>query len=169
VLKRMIFLFLVLLAVQIANAGKLQNFKAKNIKNKNVYYEDIKGEKLTIIDFWATWCKPCVRSIPKLVEVYNKYKDQGVQFIGINVDGNRNLPKVKPMVRSLKITYPVLLDLNNQIMNDLNITSIPYLLIVDSENNIVATHIGYRPGDEKILEEEIANFLNKSGEKGNEN
>lgn len=168
-LKRMIFLFLVLFTAQIAIAGKLQNFKAKDLKNKTVSYEDLKGEKLTIIDFWATWCKPCVRSIPKLVQVYDKYKDQGVQFIGMNVDGSRNLPKVKPMVRSLKIKYPVLLDLNNQIMNDLNITSIPYLLIVDSGNNIVATHVGYRPGDEKILHEEITNLLKKSGEKGNEN
>ena len=73
------------------------------------------------------------------------------------------------MVRSLKITYPVLLDLNNQIMNDLNITSIPYLLIVDSENNIVKTHVGYRPGDEKILDQEIQKLLNNFGEKGNEN
>ena len=107
---------MIFLSVQLAQAGKIKDFKTKDLKNKTVTYSEVKGQKITVIDFWATWCKPCVRSIPKLVKIYEKFKDQGVQFIGINVDGNRNLPKVKPMVRSLKIKYPVLLDLNNQIM-----------------------------------------------------
>ena len=168
-LKKVIQIFLILLCFQNAFSGKLPDFKAKNLKNKTVSFSEIKGEKLTIIDFWATWCKPCVRSIPKLVKVYEKYKDQGVQFIGINVDGNRNLPKVRPFVRSLKITYPVLLDINDKIRNDLRIMSIPYILVIDQNDEIIFTHIGYRPGDEKVLEEEIQKLLKEFEKNDHEN
>ncbi len=159
------FLLLFLLIPGIIFTGQIPDFKLKNLKNRTVSFSEIKGEKLTVIDFWATWCKPCVRSIPKLVAVYEKYKNQGVQFIGINVDGTRNLPKVRPYVRALKITYPVLLDINDQLRNDLRIVSIPYILVVDQNNNIVFTHIGYRPGDEKVLEEEIKKLLKEAENK----
>ena len=69
-------------------------YQFKSLDNNIFSIDDLKGEKITVIDFWATWCKPCVQSLPKLNEVYNKYKDQGVQFVGMNIDGPRNMAKV---------------------------------------------------------------------------
>ncbi len=140
-------------------AAILDDFTLKDLNNQKVTFSQLQGEKLTILDFWATWCKPCSREIPKLVDLYAKYKDKGVQFIGINVDGPRNTPKVRPFANSLGINYPVLLDSNSELMARLQVTVMPTVLIVDSDNEIVYVHRGYRPGDEEILQEEIDKLL----------
>ncbi len=150
-----------------AFAGKLPDFRLKNLDNKTVAYSQLKGKKITVIDFWATWCKPCVRSIPKLVKLHAQYQKDGVEFIGINVDGTRNLSKVRPFSHSLNIAYPVLLDLNNELMNKLKVTAMPTIIIVDANDEIVFFHQGYRPGDEKALEDEIKKLL-KASESANE-
>ena len=148
--------------------AKIKNFRLKDLDNKPVRYSQLKGEHLTIIDFWATWCKPCTRATPKMIELYERFKDQGVQLIGISVDSPRNLPKVKPYVRSRHITYPILLDVNSQVMTDLKVKQLPTILFVNSDDEIILFHRGYRPGDEKILEKEILKILKVEKEKGNE-
>ena len=89
------------------------------------------------------------------------YKDKGVQVIGINVDSPRNSAKVKPFAKAYKIDYTVLRDPSSEIASDLNVTSYPTLYIVNSKNEIVFTHIGFRPGDESILKNELEKLLNE--------
>ena len=157
------------LLVNNIQAGKINDFTIKDIDNKRVTFSDLQGENLTIIDFWATWCKPCARAIPELITLYEDYKEKGVQVIGISVDSPRNLPKVKPFVNSMGITYPILLDSNNELMSELQVTSLPTILVVDSQNEIVLIHRGYRPGDEIILRDEIDKLIaNKSPESEDE-
>ncbi|MEK7727331.1 MAG: TlpA disulfide reductase family protein [candidate division KSB1 bacterium] len=139
--------------------SKIGNFRLNDLDNKSQSYAELKGKKVTVIDFWATWCKPCVRSIPKLVKLHEQYKSQGVQFIGVNVDGTRNLSKVKPAAHSLGITYPVLLDVNSQVMTELKVTQMPTILVVNEHDEIVALHQGYRPGEEELLQKEIEQLL----------
>lgn len=105
---------------------------------------EIYAENIAIIDFWATWCKPCIRAIPKLVALYEAFSDKGVQIIGISVDSPRNVQKVKPFAKSLGITYPVLLDINSEVMTRLNVNLLPTLLLVNDQDEIVLIHQGYR-------------------------
>lgn len=138
---------------------KIYNFKLKNLDNRTVSYQDLKGENLTVIDFWATWCKPCLQSIPKLVEMSDEFEEQGVQFIGVSVDGPRNLNKVKPYAKSAGIDYPVLLDTDNSVMGRIGVRAVPSLLVVNSSDEIVYFHEGYAPGEDQIIREEILNQL----------
>ena len=152
--------FLLLFMVALTSAGNsIPDFKLKDLNNKWQKFENVSGEQLTVIDFWATWCGPCARALPKLNMLYNLYREKGVAFIGLNVDSPRNTAKVKPFARSKKIAYPVLLDPNSELSARLNVASIPTLLIVNSEKEIVYRHTGYRPGDEKIIEAEIKKLL----------
>ena len=68
-----IFAFLSFLVVTSLTAGTVEDFKLNDLDNKRTNFSDIKGEKLTILDFWATWCKPCSRAIPKLIELYEDF------------------------------------------------------------------------------------------------
>lgn len=162
---KIIILAVCLLTAKMIYAAKLDDFILKDLNNKKVAFSELQGEKLTILDFWATWCKPCSREIPKLVDLYTTYKDQGVEFIGINVDSPRNTPKVRPFANALGINYPILLDSNNELMARLQVTAMPTVLIVNIDNEIVYVHRGYRPGDEAILQQEIDKLLTEDSAK----
>ena len=128
------------------------DFYIKNIDNQNIKIIEIKGSTLTILDFWATLCKPCVNSIPKLQAISEKYKEKGVQFIGVNLDSPRKMAKVKPFSNSIGINYPVIFDSNQELTNEYSITAIPTLIILDSNGNVLYTHEGFAIGDEKEIE-----------------
>lgn len=156
----LLIISIVLAAIASLSAGSvLPDFKLKDTKNEYRTFDDIRGEKITVIDFWATWCGPCKRAFPKLNDLYENYRAKGVTFIGLNVDSPRNTPKVAPYARSNKIKYMVLLDPNGDLASQLNITSIPTLLIVNAEREIIFRHTGYAPGDEKLIEQEILKAL----------
>ena len=140
-------------------AQDIYDFSLNNTENQKVSFHQLKGEKLTVIDFWATWCKPCLNALPKLDMLSDTFKNMGVQFIGISVDGPRNWSKVKPFTESLGIRYPVLIDKDGEIMRDLNINAVPTLLIADKNNEVVYIHEGYNPGDEDIIRKELEKLL----------
>ena len=137
------------------NAQNLYDFRLETPEGKIVNYSEIKGRNVTVIDFWATWCKPCVNSIPRLVELSKSYDPEKVSFIGISIDSPRNLSKVKPFTETVGINYPVLLDTDQQLMHELNVTVIPTLIIANTEDEIIYIHEGFAPGDELIIKEEI--------------
>ncbi len=144
--------------------GKVYDFSLKNTENQTVNLSEISGQSLTVIDFWATWCQPCIRSMPKLVDLSEAYKERGVGFVGISVDSPRNLAKVKPFARSMGITYPILLDANGEVMGDLNVTAVPTLMIIDEKFSVLYIHEGFNAGDEDVIREEIEKHLVSSGQ-----
>jgi cytochrome c biogenesis protein CcmG/thiol:disulfide interchange protein DsbE len=152
---------IILLSVIYVHAGNF-DFTLPDLRNKRQSYSELKGENLTVLDFWATWCKPCQQSIPKIAELYDLYHEKGVAIIGISVDSPRNLTKVKPVSEALGINYPVLLDSNNELMGEMQVMVVPTLLILNSQDEIVYRHQGYRPGDEKVIAEELDKLLEKT-------
>ena len=130
-----------------------------NVTKDSFKAEVLEADKLIIVDFWATWCKPCLQSIPKLNELSKEFKNKNVGFIGISIDSPRNISKVKPLVKAMKVEYPILLDPNNEVMADFNITAIPTLLIINHKNDIVYFHEGYKQGDEVVIKNEIQKLL----------
>ena len=141
--------------------GKIYDFRLKDLNRKEVSFSEVMGKNLTVLDFWATWCQPCVRSIPRLVALSKEFETRGVNFVGISVDSPRNFSKVKPFAASLGITYPVLMDPSGELMGELNVFAVPTLLIVDTNMNIVYTHEGFNAGDETIIRKEIEKYLAK--------
>lgn len=161
-MKKLIFILLFIMQIN-AFSQKVYDFRLADVRsNAFVNFNSLKGQKLTVIDFWATWCKPCVAAIPKIEAIYQMYKDSGVHVIGINVDSPRNLSKVLPFSESQGITYPILLDSEQAVMRDLNVTSFPTLLVVDNNNKVVYTHEGYQPGDEIEIKNQLSSLLNKT-------
>jgi cytochrome c biogenesis protein CcmG/thiol:disulfide interchange protein DsbE len=135
------------------------DFRLRDLDNQWKEYSDLKGEELTIIDFWATWCQPCVRSIPLLSEIAQEFETQGVNFIGVSIDGPRNQSKIKPFMQSMGVNYPVIRDMDTELMSDLGVTAVPTLLIYDSNGDLVFFHEGFRPGDEDVVRTHIKEHL----------
>jgi thiol-disulfide isomerase/thioredoxin len=143
-------------------AQNVSNFEYKDLENNSRSFNELKGEKLTLIDFWATWCKPCNKAIPELNKIYDLYKGKGVEIIGINCDGPRSISKVAPLSKSLQIQYPVLLDINSELKSELNILVFPTLIMVNSKGKIVWIHEGFVSGDTEIIISEIEKQLKEN-------
>jgi cytochrome c biogenesis protein CcmG/thiol:disulfide interchange protein DsbE len=115
-----------------------------------------KSGKLTVISFWATWCVPCKKELTNIADLYDEWKKKyNVQIVAISIDDSRNSTKVKPIVDGQRWEYEVLLDVNQDLKRQMNIQSVPFILIVDAHGKIVYTHSGYVDGDEYVLEEEL--------------
>ncbi len=156
-----IWLVIVILFAGFNLSAQTLNLHLKDLDGNNVSIEDFQGEKLTVIDFWATWCKPCIAAIPKINKLSNEFEGSDVVFWGINVDSPRNQAKVKPFSKSLGIDYPVFLDSDQELMNDLNVSVLPTLLIVDRKGKIKYFHEGFQAGDEEMIKEKIQTLLTK--------
>lgn len=135
------------------------DYEFKSPDNQYHTLNEFQGEELTIIDFWATWCKPCVKAMPELNGLYNAYKDKGVGMIGLSVDSPRNVAKIGPFVRSMGIDYPVLLDLDQKLMGEYNVVAIPTLIVLNDKGEVLYKHTGYQPGDKTILKNKLESLL----------
>ncbi|WP_430932946.1 TlpA family protein disulfide reductase [Saccharicrinis sp. 156] len=155
----LLVLFVLFISLNIS-AQTIRNFSTSTIDNKPVSYSDIKGEYLTVLDFWASWCRPCLKAMPKLQNIYQEYNHKGVAFIGVNTDGPRSFSKVLPLVNSLNITYPNIRDIEGKIKDELEVSSMPTFLIINKEDIVVFRHEGFASGDEeewrKVIEKLLA-------------
>ena len=89
---------------------KVNNFRLKNLDNKTTTYKDIKGDTYTVIDFWATWCKPCIKELPYFETAAEKYADKNVKVLLVSMDFPRLLEKqVIPFIEKNNIKSPVVL------------------------------------------------------------
>jgi thiol-disulfide isomerase/thioredoxin len=93
---------------------------------------DLTG-RVYVLEFWATWCPPCVQSIPHMIELANKYKDKGVPFISVSVD--RSSDPVKKMVASRGMTYHIGMD--NGLSDKFSVSGIPAAFIIGRSGKIV--------------------------------
>ncbi|MCJ7596806.1 MAG: TlpA family protein disulfide reductase [Desulfobacterales bacterium] len=136
------------------------DFLLEDLSARGVSLKQSKGS-VVLLDFWATWCPPCLRSIPELVDIQAKYRDRGLVIIGISVDdpsmiSNGDLLAFKDRLR---INYPIVRAdtkvLKNYFSNAEDM-AIPTMFIIDRDGRIIEKKVGFRPG---VLEESLKKVL----------
>ena len=108
-----------------------------------------------VIDFWATWCKPCVAELNAIAEQYSEWQAKtGVKLIAISIDDARSLASVSPFVNGKGWEFEVYTDENGDFKRAMNVNNVPHLFICNGKGEIIYQHNNYAPGDEgKILDE----------------
>jgi thiol-disulfide isomerase/thioredoxin len=141
---------------------ELPAISLKTLSGEKVVITDaVDADKITILSFWATWCKPCIAELDNFAELYEDWQeDYNVEIIAVTIDDARQLRKVQPLVDTKQWDYTVLSDVNRDLHKALGGVDIPYTVIVKG-GEVIYTHSSYKLGDEEILEEKIAAWANE--------
>lgn len=139
---------------------KAPSFETTNLDGERVVLDDLLGKGPIVVDFWATWCKPCIKELPYIQRLHEEYADEGLQVFAVATDSPKSQSRVKPFVKGRKFTFPVWLDGAEDVFKKLQGKgSIPYVVVLDSAGYIRYQHTGYRPGDEKELEKVVTELM----------
>lgn len=158
-MKEIILILSFFFSIGVLSAQQLEYFSLEDLDGEWQTLDDLKGENGTIVDFWATWCKPCVKAMPKLNQLYQEMADEGVKVIGISCDGPRSTGKIKPVIRSMNIEYPILKDIDCEVMNAHDFQTFPTLVLLDADGEISWVHEGFKSGDEKEIKSKVLELL----------
>lgn len=155
-MKRFLIAFAMCLSLGFAYA-QLPSVQLKDLDGKTVDTATLNNDgKPFVISFFATWCKPCLRELTAINDLYPDWQEEtGMKLIAISIDEAQNANRVKPLVEGKGFEYEVLLDTNQDLKRALGIQDIPYLLIIDGDGNIVETRNGYTEGSESHIIEKI--------------
>ena len=130
-------------------------FTLQDLDGKNVSLAGLRG-KVVVLDFWATWCPPCVKEIPHFVELHEQYKDKGVEIVGISLD-DAGISVVKAFVQKYQIKYPILMTDGRVDKAFGGISGIPTTFVIDSAGNISKKYVGYN--SKAVFETDIKALL----------
>jgi cytochrome c biogenesis protein CcmG/thiol:disulfide interchange protein DsbE len=134
-------------------------FAVTDLQGTGLKLEDLITKGPVLLDFWATWCKPCAASLPELQAMHETYADRGLTVVGVSIDGPRNFSKVRPFVARTGLTYPIVLDHDGRLQRDFHVTAVPTAVLIDRTGAIVRVRQGYRPGEDRNLAAEIEALL----------
>ena len=159
--KLLLILFLAIFTNVQTTLAQLPAITLKTMDGKTVRTDTLSNDgKPFIIDFFATWCKPCNRELDAIAEVYEDWQEEtGVKIFAISIDQAQNINKVKPLVNNHGWEYDVLLDPNGDLKRALGIQMIPFVLICDGKGKIVYKHSGYTDGAETELKEKVRELI----------
>jgi peroxiredoxin len=130
------------------------DFSLPDLDGQTLRLSDLRG-KIVLLDFWATWCTPCREETPHLVELQNKYRDQGLQIIGVSMDDSSE--PVGEFYQRFHMNYPVVM--GNAETGELygGILGLPIAFVIGRDGRIYAKHIGAT--DVSVLEQDVKALL----------
>ena len=137
-------------------SGKATNFTLKSSNGKNLKLSEYRGQ-VVMLNFWASWCAPCRQEMPLLEDLYKKYNKLGFTLLGVNVEEDSN--KALTLLRSIKVSFPILLDNKNMVSKLYKVSAMPTTVIIDRDGNLRYLHQGYKPGYERDYEKQVRQLI----------
>lgn len=169
--KRIAFLFIIAVCGTlsfVSDEGGITGKKMPSVQLKDLEGNDINTAEVSndgnpiVISFWATWCKPCRLELNTIAEEYEDLiEETGMKLIAVSIDDERNKSKVEPVVNASGWEYDIWLDTNSELKRAMGVNYPPQTFILNGEGTIVWSHVGFVPGDEEDLYEEVRKLTEK--------
>jgi thiol-disulfide isomerase/thioredoxin len=131
-------------------------FSLPSRAGQSVALDSLKG-KVVMLNFWASWCKPCRDEMPLLEQMHKRYNKQGFALLGVNVDAEST--DAEKLLKSVQVSFPVLFDKESKISQLYNVDSMPFSVFIDRKGNVRYRHRGYKSGDESEYLDQIRALL----------
>ncbi|MCM1531218.1 MAG: TlpA family protein disulfide reductase [Bacteroides sp.] len=134
-------------------AQQLPSVNIKNLNGKQINTSELTNDgKPMIINFWATWCKPCLKEMSAINDAYLDWVDEtGVKMYAVSIDDSRSSARVKTLANAQSWEFEVLLDENGDFKRAMNVANPPHVFVIDGKGNVVFQHNGYSDGSEQEL------------------
>ena len=116
-------------------------------------------DKLVVLNFWATWCQPCVLEMPSLEALWQRYRARGLVVVGVSVDRGSPRGLLEPYVRNLKLTFPILLDPDSKTSAGWRVTALPATFIVRPGGDVTGMAVGAREWNSAAMQALIERLL----------
>ncbi len=135
----------------------VEDFELYPVGEKPVKLSSISA-KVLILNFWATWCEACIVEMPSLVELRNKFQNQGLELLAISVDENPDavLPKA---AQEFKFSFPYYSDKTGELADRFDVSAIPHTVVLSSERKILWVEPGERNWMDDEVVQKIQGFL----------
>jgi peroxiredoxin len=138
-------------------SGPAPSFALQSSTGEHVSLASLKG-KVVMVNFWATWCVPCRQEMPHLQALYERYESLGFELLAVNVEKN-SADGVRKWLEETPVTFPVLLDGNNQVSKLYKVQTMPSTVLIGRDGTMRFIHHGYKPGYENEYQTQVRALL----------
>jgi thiol-disulfide isomerase/thioredoxin len=135
------------------------NFSLKTLEDQEITLSELKG-KVVLLDFWATWCGPCKESIPHLVQIYKSNQEKGFELIGMSMDKKGEVDTVRHFVRSMDISYPIIMT-PEDVARNYGIKGLPTTILIDKEGKIREKIVGFNSSIAQQMAAKVAELASE--------
>jgi peroxiredoxin len=134
------------------------DFALKTLDGNTVRLSDLRGKKVVLINFWATWCPPCRSEMPTIQKIYSDYKGRGFEVLAINIERDYK-EEILEFMKELRLTFPVLLDPDMKVTRTYRLIGLPVSMLIDRQGIIRSKEIGYHDWTDKESRKRVESLL----------
>jgi thiol-disulfide isomerase/thioredoxin len=156
--KLVTLLFIFITSLCLSNVSFAETSAEKNVlQNFEALISSHKG-KVIYLDFWASWCGPCRKSFPWMNNIQEKYQQQGLVIISVNVDNNKAL--ADKFLAEIPANFTVFYDPKGKVARQFKLKGMPSSYIIDRSGKVISTHVGFSQSKKTKYEQELIALLN---------
>ncbi len=123
----------------------------RTVSGAAIALDDSLAKGPVLLDFWATWCRPCEHSLPAVQRLHERFRERGVSVVGVSIDGPRNWARVRPFAARLGLGFPIVIDEDGALARRFRVQAVPTSVLISASGQVVRTHSGFHPAEEDSL------------------